>query len=257
MTDLPAPLRLLKGQAWEALSLARLAAHFPLGLLPTSVAELRADPAHRPVVLVHGYAHNHSGWYVLEKALRKEGYSHLSAIDHDPWVRAVPEIARQLAAHVREVKAKTGSPKVHVVGHSLGGLILRWYVQELGGDEHVDTAVTICSPHRGSPIARLGGLRTMQDLAPGSTLLRQLAHGTRETDVRWVGVWSDTDALVPGWSARLDHPHLKATNHKARFHGHLSAIVSPVVVRNVVHELVASDARPVGPARVLPLRPAA
>jgi triacylglycerol lipase len=42
--------------------------------------------------------------------------------------------------------------EVDIIGHSEGGLVARWYVKELGGDEHVRHIVTLGSPNRGLPV---------------------------------------------------------------------------------------------------------
>ncbi|WP_324274364.1 esterase/lipase family protein [Blastococcus brunescens] len=38
---------------------------------------------------------------------------------------------------------------MHVVGHSLGGLIARYHVQRQGGDRRVESLVTLGTPHEG------------------------------------------------------------------------------------------------------------
>ena len=45
--------------------------------------------------------------------------------------------------------AETGFERIHVIGHSLGGLIARYYVTRLGGDARVHTLVTLGTPARG------------------------------------------------------------------------------------------------------------
>ena len=40
--------------------------------------------------------------------------------------------------------------KINLVGHSMGGLISRYYIENLGQDNHVNKLITICTPHWGS-----------------------------------------------------------------------------------------------------------
>jgi triacylglycerol lipase len=63
---------------------------------------------------------------------------------------------------------------ISLVGHSLGGLLSRWYVQELGGRARVDRLVTLATPHAGTRFARYapGPLRDV--LLPGSHVLTRL-----------------------------------------------------------------------------------
>ena len=43
--------------------------------------------------------------------------------------------------------------KINIVGHSMGGLVARYYIENLGQDNHVDKLITICTPHWGSGYA--------------------------------------------------------------------------------------------------------
>ena len=43
----------------------------------------------------------------------------------------------------------------NIVAHSMGGLVGRYYIENLGQDKHVDKLITICTPHWGSGYAAL------------------------------------------------------------------------------------------------------
>ena len=43
--------------------------------------------------------------------------------------------------------------KINLVGHSMGGLVSRYYIENLGQDSHVAKLITICTPHWGSGYA--------------------------------------------------------------------------------------------------------
>jgi triacylglycerol lipase len=228
------------GHALEAMSIAQCAVRYPGGLLDVGVNPGRpcGDPKlDTPVVLVHGFGHNRSGWYVLERRLRKAGFTSVHTINYNPWL-GVPRLAEQLADRVSLIRAVTGAQKVHVVGHSLGGVILRWYVQELGGDETVETAISVASPHEGTVATFIAPGQTARQLRPGSWLVRRLERGARPTGVRWIAYYSNLDLLVqPALSAALRHPALNATNILVKDHGHLSIMISPRTVRSIVREL--------------------
>ena len=76
-------------------------------------------------------------------------------------------ILRQLKSIDREKE------RVIIFAHSMGGLDARYMISKLGMDDRVQTLVTICTPHRGSPYAnwcvehigqRLGGFQLMNML---------------------------------------------------------------------------------------------
>jgi pimeloyl-ACP methyl ester carboxylesterase len=112
------------GHAREALNLARAAAAYPLGLRQPGTPH--ACGGRTPVVLVHGYGHNHSAWVVLDRHLRHAGFTDIHTVDYNPLRRDIPALAADLKERVDAIRAASGSDKVHVVGHSLGGVILRW-----------------------------------------------------------------------------------------------------------------------------------
>src|SRR6185369_1448588 len=61
--------------------------------------------------------------------------------------------AQQLRDRVNTVISTTGSPKVHIIGHSMGGLDARHMIVDHGMAERVATLTTIGTPHHGSPVA--------------------------------------------------------------------------------------------------------
>ena len=128
---------------------------------------------------------------------------------------------------------------MHVVGHSMGGLVARYYVQRLAGDERVHTLATLGTPHRGterltcSSGGRCAGCGSARPSSVSSRSRRRTA------DTRFVAFWSDLDELVvPKSSARIDHPDLHARNVFVRGAGHLSL---PIDGR-VVHEIATAFA---------------
>ena len=237
------------GHAREAVSLARAVATYPLGFLDAGLPshEPSGDASHdTPVILVHGFGHNRSGWFVLDRRLRQAGFTCVHMVNYNPLRDDVAALGDRLADRVELVRTIAGSPRVHVVGHSLGGVLLRWYVQELGGDGVVDTAVTIATPHHGTrtAIAGLTWTAVGRQLLPGSSLMRQLHKGARPTSVRWISYYSNLDMLVsPASSAKLTEPALAATNVLVKDEGHLSLMVSPTLAGSVVSQLEAAEGR--------------
>ena len=239
----------LTGTMRELAATARCAALYPFGLAETALTTGRAaGDAVRdtPVLLVHGYGHNRSGWFLLERALRRAGFTSIHTMNYVAWGRdGVEALAHRLAARVEEVRRLTGADKVHIVGHSLGGVLLRWYAQELGGDEHIATAITVASPHEGTVAAFAGFGPCARDLRPGSAVMRRLAAGTRATSgTRWMALWSDSDLVVqPSVSAKLRPPALHAENILIKYHGHVAMLTSPRVLRLIVEQLSAPPVR--------------
>ncbi len=69
------------------------------------------------------------------------------------WRQPIPYSAHTyLFRTIQEVKQKTGWCKVNLLGHSMGGLVIRAYVQSAYYQNDVDQLISICSPNAGSPV---------------------------------------------------------------------------------------------------------
>ena len=251
------------GTLRELTSTAACVVRYPLGIVEGAIRTGRPcgeATLDTPVLLVHGYGHNRSGWTALSRALRCAGFTSVHTWNYNPLRHDVPTLATHLGERVELLRAITGSEKVHVVGHSLGGVLLRWYVQELGGDRTVDTAVTIASPHEGTDLARLvfgPRSRTIKQIAPGSSIMRRLAETARPMPVRWIAYYSNLDGLVmPATSAMISAPDLRAVNVFVKDQGHLSILLAPAVTGSIVEQLLAAEGA-AGLAPVEPIEPAA
>ena len=184
-----------------------------------------ADPlaARIPVLLVHGLVDNRSIFAVMRRSLRRRGFASVCSWNYSPLLRDVAKAADDLGAHIERICAQTGHDRVHVVGHSLGGLIARYHVQRQGGDRRVDSLVTLGTPHGGSVLAHALPTPLVRQLRPGSTVLNELAEPVERCDTRITAVYSDLDQLVlPTSAGRCDHPDLGARNVLVRGVGHMS-----------------------------------
>lgn len=192
-----------------------------------------------PIVLLHGIVDNRSAFAVLRRTLRRRGYGRITTVNYSPVTSDVRKAARYLARHVERVCAQSGYDQVFIVGHSLGGIIARYYVQRLGGDHRVNTVVTLGSPHAGTQCARMFPLKVTRQLRPGSDLMTELSEAT-DCATRFVAIYSDRDeVVVPNRSASLEHPDLMVTRIRVHGVGHLSLLVDRDVVHTVADALTA------------------
>ena len=182
------------------------------------------DAAETPILLVHGLIENHVIFTVMERALRRRGFQALSSYDYGVLTHNIPRAAVRLGEAIQKLAVATGYERIHVVGHSLGGLIARYYVQRLGGDSHVHTLVTLGTPHQGTQLAWAAPLLPIvRQIAPSSPVIQELALPAVGCRTRFIAFHSDFDHLiVPSSNARLDHPDLNVRNIAVHRVGHLS-----------------------------------
>lgn len=154
-------------------------------------------PVTTPVVLVHGYLGTAAGWGPLVRRLHADGFVNIFTLGYDSLSAGVPQLAVELAEQVATIMRGVHRPGVHLVGYSLGGLVVRYAVQRLELDRITRTVATIATPHRGSPLAWLGPGPAAAQLRPGSALLRELPPLEATHRVRWAVIHAGADLVVP------------------------------------------------------------
>ncbi|ADB30368.1 lipase class 2 [Kribbella flavida DSM 17836] len=244
--------RVLQGAAVEFGWMTTRLAMYPLGLV--GGARTRADrltldgltPAQRsllvgdvraagtPILLCHGIVDNHTVFTLMRRHLARRGFTSIHTFSYSPLTLDVRTTAERLGEEIEILCKETGSDQVHLVGHSLGGLIARYYVQRLGGDERVHTCVTLGTPHQGTVAARLLPWPLVKQLRPDSDLMDELAEPAPDCGTRFVAFYSDVDQLiVPQRRARISHPDLTTRNIRVRGVGHLSLPFHGEVVHQI------------------------
>ena len=206
---------------------------------PAVRALFAADPlaARVPVVLVHGMVDNRSIFTVMSRSLRRRGFTSVSTWNYSPLVQDVRVAATQLAQHLEQIGEQTGHERVHVVGHSLGGIVARYLVQ-CGSSDRVASLTTLGSPHGGTLWAHAGPTPLIRQLRSGSDLMAELARPAPGVAVPVTAVYSDLDQLVlPVAHGRCDHPDLQARNVLVHGVGHMSLPIHRAVVDEVAATL--------------------
>jgi len=156
------------------------------------------------VVLVHGLWLPGSETFLLRKRLRKAGFSP-SQYSYRSVSEDLTRNAARLAEFLRHVEGDT----VHLVGHSLGGVVML-NMLERHAPERIGRLVCLASPLRGSSVAHSiarfpGGAqilgKSIADLQAG----RSTARWSGEQDL---GIIAGDFPLGAGqWLGRLPSPH--------------------------------------------------
>ena len=148
-----------------------------------------------PVILLHGLFHNRACWLWAGFRLRRRGFKALYAINLPPWYD-VESLTERVAKKVDELRHATGIDKVHLVGHSMGGMIARNYIQLRGGEQKVDACVLLSSPNGGSKLAPFALTPLGKLLLPGSDFLQRLAAAPLPSGVRLTALVNRHDNMI-------------------------------------------------------------
>ncbi|WP_406421551.1 alpha/beta fold hydrolase [Streptomyces sp. NBC_00873] len=229
----------MTGERHDATPLAEQPPTAPAGArtLPTE------SPERRPVVLLHGFIDNRSVFVLLRRSLARHGWHHLESLNYSPLTCDVRAAAELLGRHVEEICTRTGHHEVDIVGHSLGGLIARYYVQRLGGDRRVRTLVTLGTPHGGTAVAPVASAHPIvRQMRSGSAPVEELRRPAPGCRTRFVSFWSELDqVIVPAEAACIDHPDLDALNVRVTGIGHLALPVHPAVAAGIRQALESAE----------------
>lgn len=154
-------------------------------LIPMS--SFAKEPATSHVVLVHGFMDTGSVFKSLQRQLENKGHRCIAP-------NLIPRDARhgiEALADSLRVEIDTQIPRhqsFSIVGFSMGGLVARHYLQELGGAKRCQRLITISSPHRGTLTAWLHPGKGAQQMRPGSHFLNKLQ--TTESELGDIPVFS-------------------------------------------------------------------
>lgn len=200
-----------------------------------------------PIVLVHGLAMKDTFFMKtfgrIDRILRIQGYEvHKSRIDS---FGSVENNAAQLKEELLALMADTGADKVNIVAHSKGGLDAKYMIARLDMADSVASLTTLCTPHKGSPVASFvlrfprwmlriaagcvnGFYRLLGDRQPDSlTACEQLRRRQEATEP--LGVWEPV--LCQSYSSTI---------HAGDYWGDLMMSV-PLIAAAFVEKRTASD----------------
>jgi predicted alpha/beta hydrolase family esterase len=139
------------------------------------------------------------GTYYFDSYLKGESYI-LSAAKSE----SIDTYAIRVRDLVETLRARTGSEKVTIVAHSMGGLVARRYMQ-LFGPAHVEQLIMMGTPNYGveSSVADLcpviGADKECKELTKGSAMLAKLNDPNKQPDVEMAiiyGVGCDMDGMA-------------------------------------------------------------
>lgn len=200
-----------------------------------------------PALLVPGFALNSGSMGMLALYLRRCGWRWVHTINNRPRNTTVPILARNLAHEVEELCGAAGVEQVDLIGHSMGGIIASYYINELGGERRVRRLVTLGTPWQGTRTWVFGWFREAHDLAPGSPVLAAATPPRVPT----ISIWSESDSVVlPPQSS-----HLPGTRSVKLPHlGHLDMLFNGRAWRAAGDALAVPDAALPDPVADTPRR---
>lgn len=185
----------------EAGSIFLTVCAYPFGFLPQKPPSLQVAQK-RPVLLLHGLFHNRAVWFLMKQRLEQCGFTVVTV--NLPPFEMVETLGRKIAETVEETLVTYDAEQVDIVGHSMGGLLARYYIEFMGGDKRVNHCIMLGTPNAGSKLAPFALTPMGRDLMPGSDFLIELNAAPLSPTINYLTIFSRHDNLViPAESAEL------------------------------------------------------
>jgi len=165
----------------------------PFGLPKNKYQTLRRGET--PVLLLHGLFVNQSCWFWFKRQLRQQGFQNVVTMNLSSW-HSEEALTELLAKRVDELRHQLGVNKVSLVGHSMGGMIARNYIQLRGGHDKVEQFVCLGSPHHGSKLATFSMDPLGKLLIPNSDFLQRLNNAPIPANTQVTNIYTNKDNMV-------------------------------------------------------------
>ncbi len=191
--------------------------HLFTGICATAVSchPQPAKPKVERVVMVHGIFENGEAFSSLKKRLEYHGIEcYVPKLKPADARGGLENLAQGLQ---RDIEKKFGTEEPFgMVAFSMGGLVSRYYLQELGGADRCESLMTISTPHHGTKVAYAYPSRGAQQMRPGSEFLKTLqASEEKLSDIPIVSYRTPLDLIIlptesSVWERAENRSHLVA-----------------------------------------------
>lgn len=223
----------------EAAAMVRQAGYLSFDLAP----QLRKGSG-PSVVLLHGLYASAGVFRPLRRRLEEELQASISTFSYPPGPGIV-ELAARLERQVSELGLER---PIHLVGHSLGGLVMRYYARSEKCDARVIQTISLAAPFLGSRRNFLVPGMAGRDIAPDSRLLFELRAKSPDNDrVPHLALVAEDDEMIekrayPEFGRHILVPRV----------GHNGILFDENVISLVVDTIRRMDQRASSPAGSVP-----
>ncbi|MGH8017062.1 MAG: esterase/lipase family protein [Opitutaceae bacterium] len=156
------------------------------------------------VILVHGWLNNPFIMRGLANDLTRKGHACVvPSLRPSDGRGGLAMLSRKLQ-DVIDAAFPSESERFALIGFSMGVIVCRYYLQELGGHARARAFFSICGPHAGTRLAHFFPTQGIREMRPESAFLAQLERSsTRLGSLPIVCYWTPFDMMIrPLASAR-------------------------------------------------------
>lgn len=229
----------LQSAVKEVFAFVRAAVLFPVNLDKASKLKknISLNPKSAPILLVHGYLHNSSGWILMKKKLEAKGHK-VFTINLGSPLSSIESYAEKVKKKAQDIAKLTNRQDLILIGHSMGGLVSTKYAVDLAPEGTVKKVITIGTPLYGSPFAPIGIGKCAKQMKKGSPFLKDLHKKMegKEKEIAFFHMASQTDLIVPADRAIRNNTPTERTRVFSNL-GHIGLLYSRRVAESVMEYL--------------------
>jgi triacylglycerol lipase len=150
-----------------------------------------------PILFVHGFSGSSANWRYFRQKMEKKGFKNIYSIDLGSPNLSIEAYAEKLERKVDEILVKTGSQKVQIVAHSMGGVVSLEYMAKNKNSLKVDRLVTLASPLRGTYVGYISYFaKPARQMIPGSKYMQRFAAKIEGLDNERLHFGSMADPII-------------------------------------------------------------
>ncbi len=187
-----------------------------------------------PILLVHGFFSNRGMWLSFRSRLAGANVGRVYTVTLEPLNGSIEAMMPTLESRIDAIIHETGQEKIIVVAHSMGGLLARAYMAQVGA-ARLAKLITLGTPHHGSQIAALGLFecaKQMRYRSPWIEMLEDL-EAANPPAIPALSIYTLNDDLVyPPESSVLEWEG--AENVPVSAVGHVALLYSEPIAKRVI-----------------------
>ncbi len=208
-----------------------------------------APSAKRPILLIHGYLHNSSAWWMHKKILEKEGYGPIYTIDLGSPLKSIEQYSELVQRKLDKIAELHGRKDVTLIAHSMGGVVSSDFATRLTEDGRVKDIITLGTPAQGTYAARVGVVgsfgcsKAAKDMLPNSKFMKRvtpLVENLVKTQIYNMTSGADEIILPNRFAAFKSQPQEKRKHFKDM--GHVQYLFSGRVADALLSRLATAHA---------------
>ncbi|MCG8530294.1 MAG: alpha/beta fold hydrolase [Desulfovibrionales bacterium] len=190
-------------------------------------------PAPTPIIFIHGLFHNSSAWALYKHWFKQHGYANCAAFYYSS-THSFDTIAAQLETYLQTFFDQYPDTTPILIGHSLGGLLLRNWVNTTQYAARPRAVITLGAPMHGSKLATFSLRQLGKTLDYNGNLIQSITQHDQPPSSPCFALYSPVDNMVlPQKSVATPPRHWKPVQTKAV--SHIAMLSSKSVAEQILN----------------------